>query len=100
MYYMVTSGCTGWNYNSALFARSPQLLGKWKLIDNPCEGPGYRDTYQGQSTYIFTVNDKDYIMFDHWKPQDLKSSGYSILPITYDDQSNMTITWNDEWKGI
>ena len=48
MYYMVTSGCTGWNYNSALYATSPYLLGKWKLIDNPCEGNGYRETFKGQ----------------------------------------------------
>ncbi len=44
-YYMITSGCTGWDYNSALYAESPYLMGKWKLIDNPCEGEGYRDTF-------------------------------------------------------
>lgn len=100
MYYMVTSGCTGWDYNSALFATCPDLLGKWKLIDNPCEGEGYRQTFEGQSTYIFTANGKDYLMLDHWKPNDLKTSGYSILPITYDDKGNMTVSWTDEWKGI
>ena len=100
MYYMVTSGCTGWNYNSALFSRCPSLLGQWKLIDNPCEGEGYRQTFKGQSTYIFTANGQDYLMLDHWIPTDLKTSGYSILPITYDDEHNMTVTWTDEWKGI
>lgn len=100
MYFMVTSGCTGWNYNSALFARCPELLGKWKLIDNPCEGEGYRETFKGQSAYIFTVNDKDYLMLDHWIPKNLKTSGYSILPISYDAKHNMTVTWTDEWNGI
>lgn len=101
MYYMVTSGCTGWLPNSALFSRCEHLLGQWKLIDNPCEGPNYRQTYYGQSTYIFSVKGKDYIMFDHWHPEDLKTSGYSILPITYDEENKtMTITWTDEWNGI
>lgn len=101
MYYMVTSGCSGWNPNSALFSICPNLLGQWKLIDNPCEGPNYRQTFFGQSTYIFSVNGKDYIMFDHWKPNDLKTSGYSILPISYDEAAHtMTITWQDEWNGI
>ena len=100
MYFMITSGCTGWNYNSALFARCPSLMGKWKLIDNPCEGPGYRQTFKGQSTYIFSVNNKDYLMLDHWIPNDLKNSGYSILPIKYDEEDNITVTWEDEWKGI
>ena len=100
MYFMVTSGCTGWKYNSALFARCPDLLGKWKLIDNPCQGEGYRETFKGQSTYILRVNDKDFLMLDHWIPKDLKKSGYSILPISYDESNNMTVTWTDEWNGI
>jgi hypothetical protein len=100
MYFMVTSGCTGWKYNSALFARCPDLLGKWKLIDNPCQGEGYRETFKGQSTYILRVNDKDYLMLDHWIPKDLKKSGYSILPISYDESHNMTVNWTDEWNGI
>ena len=100
IYYMVTSGCTWWEYNSALYATSQHLLGKWKLIDNPCEGHGYRQTFKGQSAYIFTVNNQDYILLDHWKPEDLKNSGYSILPITYDEKNHMTVTWVDEWNGI
>lgn len=100
MYYMITSGCTGWNYNSALFARCSDLLGKWKLIDNPCEGDGYRETFKGQSTFIFTAKGKDYLALDHWIPNDLKNSGYSFLPISYDDMDNITVKWTDEWLGI
>ncbi len=100
MYYMITSGCTGWDCNSALFARSPHLLGKWKLIDNPCEGVNSRLTFFGQSTYIFTADGNDYLMLDHWIPHDLKNSGYSILPITYDKGNVMTVRWQDEWNGI
>ncbi len=99
MYYMVTSGCTGWCPNSALYAECPYLLGKWKLIDNPCEGEGYRRTFDGQSTYIFENDGNYYLMLDHWKPYDLKNSGYSILPISFEN-GIMTIKWQDEWCGI
>ncbi len=99
MYYMVTSGCTGWAPNSALYAECPQLLGKWKLIDNPCQGENYRRTFEGQSTYIFEVNGQFYLMLDHWIPHDLKNSGYSILPISFENRI-MTINWQDEWCGI
>lgn len=51
-YYMITSGCTGWQPNSALYAECDHLCGQWKLIDNPCEGDNYRRTFEGQSTYI------------------------------------------------
>lgn len=99
-YYMVSSGCTGWDPNAALFAMCPHLLGKWKLIDNPCVGPNSRQTFFGQSTYIFEADEKQYLMIDHWIPTNLKKSGYSILPITYEADGTMTVAWQDEWNGI
>ncbi len=98
-YYMVTSGCTGWLPNAALYAKCNCLLGKWRLIDNPCQGEGYRQTFGGQSTYIFEHEGQKYLMLDHWKPYDLQSSGYSILPIDFCD-GVMTVKWQDEWQGI
>ncbi len=99
MYYMVTSGCSGWNPNSALFARCKHVMGQWQLIDNPCEGENYRKTFFGQSAYIFENDGQKYLMLDHFKPYELKNSGYSILPITFKNR-DMTITWQDEWRGI
>ena len=91
-YYMITSGCTGWDYNSALYAESSHLMGKWKLIDNPCEGEGYRDTFKGQSTYVFAVDGNFYLLLDHWIPNNLQMSGYSILPITLEN-NRLTVQW-------
>ena len=100
-YYMITSGCTGWNPNAALFSRCPYLLGRWKLIDNPCVGENYKKTFFGQSTYIFEANGKFYLMLDHWLPYDLKKSGYSILPIEINEkEQDIVVRWHDEWKGI
>lgn len=81
IYYMITSGCTGWEANSALYGRSFNLQSGWKLIDNPCIGEDSRKTYFGQSTYVFEKDGRFYLMLDHWKPDDLKMSGYSILPV-------------------
>lgn len=100
MYYMITSGCTGWDSNPALFARCPQLLGQWKLIDNPCEGAGHRTTFSGQSSYIFEVGGRFYLMLDHWHPHNLKASGYSILPIEVTEDKNLIVPWREEWLGI
>ena len=96
-YYLITSGCTGWEYNSALYAECPHLLGKWKLIDNPCEGEGYRDTFKGQSTYVFEKDGEYFLMLDHWIPDDLQRSGYSILPISLQN-GRVTVTWCDSPK--
>ncbi len=96
-HYCVTSGCTGWAPNSALYARSRHLASGMKLVDNPCEGPNYRRTFGGQSTCIFEADGQHYLMLDHWQPFALRTSGYSILPITFDEKGVMTIAWQDEF---
>lgn len=93
-YYMITSGCTGWDANSALYAKSANLQSGWKLIDNPCIGKNARKTYFGQSTYVFEKEGKFYLMLDHWKPDDLKNSGYSILPIEIRD-GEVTVSFTE-----
>lgn len=95
LYYCVTSGCTGWDPNSALYSVTSQLSNSMKLIDNPCTGPGYRTTFGAQSSYIFSIDGKPHILFDHWKPDDLKHSGYSILPVIIDGLW-MEIPWKEE----
>ena len=69
------------------------------MVDNPCEGPKYRTTFDGQSTYIFEAEGKFYLMLDHWKKEDLRKSGYSILPIDFDGEQ-MTVTWQPEFNGL
>ncbi len=100
MYYMISSGCTGWHANAALFARCPDLLGKWKLIDNPCRGEHSDKTFFGQSTFVFEVKGQFYLMLDHWIPENLQKSGYSILPIEITPEQNLLIPWVEEWKGV
>ena len=100
MYYMVSSGCTGWAPNAALFAICPNLMGQWKLIDNPCEGKFAKQTFFGQSSYVFEADGKFYLMLDHWKSENLRISGYSILPIEITDDNCLIIPWQDEWNGI
>ena len=99
-YYMITSGCTGWQPNAALFSQCTHLLGKWKLIDNPCRGEHASKTFFGQSSFVFQHNGKFYLMLDHWIPHDLKSSGYSILPIEIAKDKTITVPWTEEWNGI
>ena len=97
---MISSGCTGWAANAALYATCPHLLGKWKLIDNPCVGENSRKTFFGQSSYVFEAEGSFYLMLDHWKPENLSKSGYSILKIELEDDGEITVPWAEEWKGI
>ena len=98
-YYLITSGCTGWDPNPAQYAVAENILGPWKVMGNPCMGPNAAETFLGQSTFVFPVAGKldAYIaMFDRWNKQDLGASSYIWLPIRFlDDQ--MIIEWHDEW---
>ena len=95
-YYMFSSGCTGWAPNSMLYAVSNSPMGVWKLVDNPCSGHDYRKTFFGQTANAFKLNGQWYIMLDHWKPDDLGSSGYSFLPI-HIDGDYVEIPWVEEF---
>lgn len=95
-YWCVTSGCTGWAPNSALYAASRFMTSGWKLIDNPCSGPEARKTFHGQPTYIFQQDGQHYLLLDHWKPRELCKSAYSILPVHIRD-GLMDIPWQEEF---
>ena len=60
--YLLTSGCTGWRANPALFGTAPH-----------------------------------YVLLDHWDPDDLGASGYSILPVTFlpIKHDPIEIAWSD-----
>lgn len=98
-YYMITSGCSGWEPNPSLYGTCEHLTGPWKLIDNPCTGPAYRTTFDGQGTCIFFVQKQPYLLLDHWHPDDLRSSAYSILPIRISEAGAMEIVWQNEFHS-
>ncbi|CAD0004381.1 family 43 glycosylhydrolase [Flavobacterium chungangense] len=52
IYYMITSGCTGWEPNEARSFKSNSIWGPWESIGNPCTGKDADLTFHSQSTYI------------------------------------------------
>lgn len=100
-YYLLTSGCTGWRPNPALFGTSLHMVGGWKLIDNPCRGPRSHTTFDGQATCAFWAAGRPYVLVDHWNPNDLGASGYSILPVSFVPEKHdpMEICWHEEFLG-
>ena len=104
-YWLLSSGCTGWDPNPARSAVADSIWGPWKELGNPCVGVnphnqrGPELTFGGQSTYILPVagNPGAFIaMFDLWRPDDAIAGGYAWLPMTFADD-RFTITWRDAW---
>ena len=99
-YYMLSSGCTGWDPNVAELAVADSIMGQWSTIGNPCTGPDADKTFYAQSTYVQQIYGKGnaYIaMFDRWKKKDLEDSRYVWLPLEFGKDGTITIPWRDSW---
>ena len=47
-YYLIMSGCSGWNPNAARSAIASSIWGEWKELGNPCIGQDARNHYKAQ----------------------------------------------------
>lgn len=98
-YYILSSGCTGWDPNQAELAVADSLMGEWKVLGNPCTGPDADKTFYAQSTYVVPVAGRTnafIAMFDRWNKTDLEDSRYVWLPVVIDGD-RITIPWHDSW---
>lgn len=100
-YYMISSGCTGWDPNQAELAVADSIMGPWTVIGNPCTGKDADKTFYAQSTYVQPVVGKKnaYIaMFDRWNKKNLEDSRYVWLPIQVGADGSLTIPWQETWS--
>jgi len=89
LYYLVTSGCTGWYPNRALYATAPKVTGPWTVRGDPLVGPDAEWTYFGQSTFVLPVAAKPdtfVLMLDRWKSTNLRDSRYLWLPVRFEGE--------------
>jgi len=99
-YYLITSSCTGWDPNAAMYAVADSVMDDWQIKDNPCLGEASDKTFNAQSTFIQPVegiNDKYIFMADKWNKTNLPDSRYIWLPLTFENDK-MIIKWYDKWK--
>ncbi len=52
VYWVITSGCTGWAPKSAQIFSAKKIDGPWIQYPNPSVGNNTQSTFNGQSTYI------------------------------------------------
>jgi beta-glucanase (GH16 family) len=101
IYWMITSGCTGWEPNKARLLTATSIWGEWKQLPNPCIGKNADKTFGGQSTYILPLSgqeDRFIFMADVWRPKSLADSRYIWLPIQFNEEGIPFIEWIDRWN--
>jgi beta-xylosidase len=100
-YFLITSGCTGWQPNRASLHTSANIWGPWvESPGNPMSGQKADMTFDGQSTFILPVSgSKDRFIFlaDKWNPGNLKDSRYLWLPVQFKNEKPV-VEWSDEWS--
>jgi len=100
-YYLIASGCTGWDPNEARTAVAENIFGPWTELGNPCEGKGADLTFGCQSTHVLPIAGQPgqfIAIFDQWKKWDLQDSRYVWLPVTFDRESRPKIEWRARWS--
>jgi hypothetical protein len=99
-YYLIASGCTGWDPNAARIFVADSVLGEWTFLGNPCIGENAHLTFYSQSTFVLPVAGKPgtfIFMGDRWRPKNPIDGRYVWLPIEF--RNNIPeIRWNDSWK--
>ena len=91
-YYLLGSGCTGWDANPARLYVADKITGPYmRFPENPCcgrnpaNGVDGAKTWGGQSTFLLEVPGTDEVlaMFDIWNPANHEESRYVWLPIDF-----------------
>jgi beta-galactosidase len=98
-YYLLTSGCTGWDPNEASYAVSDSVFGDWTVAGNPCTGSDSELTFLSQCSYLTPVGnqpDRFVFMADRWNKTRLETSSYVWLPGKISD-GQMEVKWLDQW---
>lgn len=97
VYFLVTSGATGWNANQTQYATTTNFPeGAWSGWSNA----GNSTTFGSQPTFVTTVTGTagtSYLyMGDRWGPQwggKPMDSEYVWLPISFPSSTSMSLTW-------
>lgn len=96
VYFLITSGATGWNPNQAKYATASSITGTWSGLSNF----GDSTTYGSQSTYVVPVEGSQtasYLyMGDRWAGAwsgPVQDSKYVWLPLSFPSATSLAMNW-------
>jgi|GEM_PF-533941 len=98
VYFLLTSGATGWDPNQAQYATSSSLTSGWSSLANV----GDSSTFHSQSTFVVPVEGSSGTAFlymgDRWAGSwggPVNDSSYVWQPITFPSATTMSMSWNN-----
>ena len=97
-YWMITSGCTGWEPNEARMFSAPSIWGPWKQHANPCRGPKAEKTFGGQSTFVLTIDHSSLRSGADGTPLNIEHSSASSNDVQSSTNKAQYIFMADIWR--
>ncbi|MFD3836281.1 RICIN domain-containing protein [Streptomyces sp. NPDC058642] len=99
VYFMLTSGATGWNPNQQQYATATSLSGPWSAMTNV----GDSTTYGSQTAFVLPVQGSSGTSYlylgDRWGNAfggTVNDSRYVWLPLTFPSSTSMSMSWSPE----
>ncbi|MEV7865772.1 RICIN domain-containing protein [Streptomyces sp. NPDC088124] len=99
VYFMLTSGATGWNPNQQQYATATSLAGPWSAMRNV----GDSTAYNSQTAYVLPLqgtSGTSYLYLgDRWGNsfgQKVNDSRYVWLPLAFPTSTSLTMDWYPE----
>lgn len=90
-YWMICSGCTGWEPNEARLFSADEIMGEWTEYPTPFVGDGSKRTFEAQGAFPLIVDGDIYFFADEWRPRCLADSRYKCFLIEFDSMGRPTI---------
>ncbi|MEU0999758.1 RICIN domain-containing protein [Streptomyces tibetensis] len=99
VYFMLTSGATGWNPNQQQYATATSIAGPWSTMKNI----GDSTAYGSQTAFVLPVQGTagtSYLYLgDRWGNSfggTVNDSRYVWLPLTFSNSTTMAMSWSPE----
>ncbi|MFC8392233.1 RICIN domain-containing protein [Streptomyces sp. NPDC057238] len=99
VYFMLTSGATGWNPNQQRYATATSLSGPWSAMRDV----GDPTAYGSQTAYVLPVQGSSGTSYlylgDRWGNSfggTVNDSRYVWLPLTFPSSTSMSLSWSPE----
>ncbi|MFF3204455.1 RICIN domain-containing protein [Streptomyces sp. NPDC002962] len=99
VYFMLTSGATGWNPNQQQYATATSLAGPWSAMTNV----GDSTAYGSQTAYVLPVqgtSGTSYLYLgDRWGNSfggTVNDSRYVWLPLSFPTTTSLSMSWSPE----
>ena len=100
VYFLITSGMTGWKFNEANYYTATNVLGPYSEKGDPCVGSDTASTFNAQGTQAFAVEGKkDAFIFiaERHNTGRMTDSSFIFLPINFPSDTTLELKYLPNW---